>query len=277
MKRTALLLPLILFLVNKTEIELVNKKGKNEDKITQKNTIEKIKLFNGSDLKGWYTFIKKRGRDKDPKNVFTVNDGMIKISGEEWGALITDKKYQNYTLLIEYKWGNKTYEPRLNKARDCGVLFHSKGMDGAFQEAWMCSIECQIMEGGTGDFVVVGDGSEEFQITSKVNPKKRGWGYDFDPNGISKTITEGRFNWLRRDPNWVDILGVRGKYDVEKEHGEWNRLECRVIKDEISIILNEVLINKVTNVKPSKGKIQIQSESAEIFFRRIELTPIIGK
>jgi hypothetical protein len=30
-----------------------------------------VQLFNGGNLDGWYTFLKDRGRDSDPKKVFT--------------------------------------------------------------------------------------------------------------------------------------------------------------------------------------------------------------
>ena len=56
---------------------------------------ETVKLFDGQSLKGWYTFLQDRGRDNDPKNVFTVQDGMIRISGEEWGCITTNKEYEN--------------------------------------------------------------------------------------------------------------------------------------------------------------------------------------
>ena len=35
-----------------------------------------------------------------------------------------------------------------------------------------------------------------------------------------------------------------------------------------------VIVNEATGVKPSKGRIQVQSEGAELFVRKIELTPI---
>lgn len=38
-----------------------------------------INLFNGKNLDGWYTFLQNRGRDNDPKKVFTVHDGLIHI------------------------------------------------------------------------------------------------------------------------------------------------------------------------------------------------------
>ena len=118
-------------------------------------------MFNGKNLDGWYTFIKDRGKNVDPKKVFTVKNGMIRISGEEFGCITSNDEFENYKITVEYKWGEITYEPRVDKARDSGLLLHSIGEDGGSDGTWMHSIECQIIEGGTGDFIVVGDGSRE--------------------------------------------------------------------------------------------------------------------
>jgi hypothetical protein len=61
---------------------------------------------------------------------------------------------------------------------------------------------------------------------------------------------------------------------VEKPVGDWNKVECVVEGDEITIFLNGILVNHASNVKPNKGRIQIQSEGAEIFFRKVELRPL---
>lgn len=233
-----------------------------------------IKLFNEKNLDGWYTFLQQRGRDNDPKNVFTVQNEMIRISGEEWGCITTNEEYENYRLVAEFKWGELTHEPRLHKARDCGVLLHSVGEDGGHGGVWIHSIECQIIEGGTGDLLVVGDGSDQFQITCNVAPEKQGSSFIFQHDGHPETINQGRINWLNRDPEWEDRTGFRGKKDFETPAGEWNVLVCEVFGNELTIYLNGMLANRATNVKPNKGRIQIQSEGAEIFFRRVDIIPL---
>ena len=233
-----------------------------------------IHLFNGHSLDGWYTFLQDRGRDNDPLEVFTVEDGMIRISGEEWGCITTDAEYANYKIELEFKWGELSHEPRLKNARDCGLLLHSRGEDGGSGGIWMHSIECQMIEGGTGDFIVVGDGSDAFQITCNVQTDARGNHYFSRDDGHLQTIFEGRINWWGRDPGWKDVFGFRGKQDVEKAVGEWNTLECICSGDQITVILNGSLVNKATAVKPDKGRIQIQSEAAEVFIRKVELTPL---
>jgi hypothetical protein len=231
-------------------------------------------LFNGQNLDGFYRFLRNRGRDNDPKQVLTVRDGVIRISGEEWGCITTVDEYENYHLIVEYKWGQGTHAPRRDRARDSGVLVHSVGKDGAYGGVWMTSIECQVIEGGTGDFIVVGDGSDAFAVTCPVRPEKSGGCYVYDPKGKTVTIHSGRINWFGRDPDWRDVKGFRGKRDVEKPVGEWNRLECIADGAALTVILNGVTVNRAVVARPSKGRIQIQSEGAEIFVRRVDLIPL---
>lgn len=233
-----------------------------------------IHLFNGKNLDDWYTFIKDRGRNDDPKKVFTVKDGVLHISGEEWGCITTNKEYKNYVLVLEYKWGEITHGSRLNNARDNGVLFHSKGADGGYSGTWMHSIECNVIEGGTGDFIVVGNKTDSFLLTSPVAAEKQNGSYIYQPGGVPATVNSGRINWYARDPEWKDVKGFRGKDDIEKPIGEWNKLECVIKENEIFIYLNGTLVNYAVYTKPDEGRIQIQAEGAEIFYRRIDLIPL---
>lgn len=248
--------------------------GPNQTSGTKNTGKVKIHLFNGKNLDGWYTFIKDKGRNIDPKKVFTVQKGLIRISGEEFGCITTNEEYENYRLLVEFKWGDETFEPRVDKARDSGVLLHSTGEDGGYSGIWMYSIECQVIEGGTGDLLVVGDGSKKYSLTCPVANSKQGDSFVFDPSGKTETINGGRINWFGRDPGWIDVKGFRGVKDVENPVGKWNKIECIVKGPEITVYLNGILVNHAVDVKPQKGRIQIQSEGAEIFFRKVELTSL---
>jgi len=251
-----------------------NAPSKAEQETAASSENKTNELFNHKNLDGWYTWLKEKGKNVDPNNVFTIDNGVLHISGEEWGCITTTDEYQNYHLIAEYKWGPKTYAPREDRARDGGILVHSVGSDGDYSGTWMYSIECQIIEGGTGDFLVVGDKTEKYAITSPVADTMQGSSHLYQPGGKLVTKNSGRVNWFGRDPNWKDVKGFRGPNDLEKPVGEWNVLEAIVKGDTIIQKLNGVIVNEAYDVRPLKGRIQVQSEGAEMFFRKIDMIPL---
>jgi hypothetical protein len=58
---------------------------------------------------------------------------------------------------------------------------------------------------------------------------------------------------------------------VERPAGEWNRVECSCRGATIEIAVNGKLANRATDVFPAAGRILLQCEGSEIFFRRVEL------
>ena len=51
----------------------------------QEQKAEMNSLFNRKNLKGWYTFLKLKGKNKDPEKIFSVENGLLHISGKEFG------------------------------------------------------------------------------------------------------------------------------------------------------------------------------------------------
>jgi hypothetical protein len=228
--------------------------------------------FNGRDLSGFYTYLHDHKYD-DPGRVFTVADGMIHISGAEFGGLITRDEFHDYHLIAEWKWGEHTWPPRKEQARDSGILLHCVGPDGAAYGHWMESQECQIIEGGCGDFIMVAGRRKPF-LTCETRVGPGGQLY-FHAGGTPVTRDSGRFNWWGRDPAWKDTVGFRGSRDVEKPAGQWNRTEVICDGDSITNIVNGYLVNFGTKSSLTRGKITFQSEGAEIIFRRIEVRPLL--
>ena len=109
-----------------------------------------IQLFNGKDLDGLYTYLED-AKYEDPRQVFTVRDGLLVISGDGYGGVTTRQTYQNYHLVCEFKWGQRTWGSRKQRARDSGILVHCNGPDGSYSNKWLTSIESQVIEGGMGD------------------------------------------------------------------------------------------------------------------------------
>ncbi len=232
---------------------------------------KKIAVFNGRNLDGWYTWLREN-KYEDPKKVFSVSNRMIRISGEEWGGLTTKNAYRDYHLTVEWKWGGPAHGDRAAKARDSGILVHGSGEDGGYSGTWLESIESQVIEGGCGDFIVVAGKTIHPSLTAEVREGDRGETF-WQKGGKVVTRERGRFNWYGRDPEWKDQLGFRGRQDVEKPVGEWNVQEVIADGDTLTNIVNGVVVNRATGAKPSQGKLQIQSEGAEIWIRKVDLRP----
>jgi hypothetical protein len=231
----------------------------------------KIVLFNKRNLDGWYTWLRDR-KYEDPNRVFSVQKGVLRVSGEEWGGLATKDAYRDYHLVVEWKWGGPNHGKREKAARDSGVLIHGRGEDGAAYGTWLESIECQAIEGGTGDFILVGGRTRpSLTVETRIGPDKQLY---WQKGGKPETRDRARFNWFGRDVDWKDTLGFRARRDVEKPAGQWNRYEIICHGDTITNKLNGVVVNMGMKAVPSEGKIQIQSEGAEILIRKVELRPV---
>ncbi len=216
---------------------------------------KEIVLFDGGSLTNFDSFLTTKGLNNDPEHVFTLENGVIHISGTEMGYLITKKDFGDYYLRAEFKWGEATHAPREGQARDSGILYHIQGPN----KVWPTSLEYQICEGQTGDFYMT-DGAA---LTGTDGKRETG------PPGSAariKRIGEGP---------WQNVTGYRDPNgEIEKAHGEWNVVEILVQGDKVKQYLNGKLVNQGTKAYPASGKILIQSEGAEIYFRDIKLYPL---
>jgi catechol 2,3-dioxygenase-like lactoylglutathione lyase family enzyme len=252
----------------------------NEPKVNWQN------LFNDKDLAGWDTYLgpqfPEKGTDRvdmkpiglniDPKKTFSVvsEDGekAIRISGEQFGGISTIGEFQNYHLQLQFKWGKLKWHPKKNSKMDSGLLYHANGEHGADGGFWMQSQECQVQEGDTGDYW--GCAGAIFDVpTKKVNDST----YLFDPLSIKRTF---------KDQSPAGRHATKSP-DGEKPTGEWNTLDLYCMGDTAVHIVNGKVVMVLYNSKHpvngkmealTKGKIQIQSEGAEVFYRRIRLMPI---
>jgi 3-keto-disaccharide hydrolase len=214
-----------------------------------------IVLFDGSAPANFDSFLESKGLNNDPEHVFKFEDGVIHVSGTEMGYLITKKDFADYYLRAEFKWGEATHAPREGMARDSGILYHVQGE----QKVWPTSLEYQICEGQTGDFYMT-DGAA---LTGTDGKRETG-----PPHSAAriKRIGEGP---------WQNVTGYRDPNgEIEKPHGEWNVVEIVVKGDNVKHYLNGKLVNEGTKAYPASGKILIQSEGAEVYFRDIKLYPL---
>lgn len=126
------------------------------------------------------------------------------------------------------------FNPKTKKAGNSGVLLRQRGP----HQVWPKSVEAQLQSGSAGDFWCIG----EFPM--KTDPDR----------------TRGR--------------NTKKTHFNENPVGEWNEYEIIVNRGEVTLIVNGEVLNKAWDVEQVPGRICLQSEGAEIHFRRIGLMPI---
>jgi hypothetical protein len=123
------------------------------------------------------------------------------------------------------------FNPVTKQAGNSGVLVRMVGED----KVWPKSVEAQLQSGQAGDFWNIGD----FKMTA------------------AKDRTNGR--------------NTKRTHTAERPVGEWNEYEIIVNHGEIILKVNGEEVNRAMDVDEVGGKICLQSEGAEIQFRRITL------
>jgi hypothetical protein len=249
-----------------------------------------VQLFNGKDLSGWDTWLGRPykgkepvGLNRDPDGVFKVvqADGKpaIRISGQTFGALTSQKEYGNYHLRLEFKWGDKKWPPRAKEVRDSGLLYHCVGSHGAGGSYWMRSLELQIEEHDCGDFWSVDGVLVDVRAVPQSGIPGAGLVYNKDgkPYTVPREVaaTAGR---TRVDPRIIK------DGDYERPVGQWNTIELYTVGGTSVHVVNGKAVMVLTGARQpvkggktlplTRGKIQLQSEGAEVFYRNIALRPL---
>jgi len=240
-----------------------------------------IRLWNGKDLTGLTTWLKDTRRE-DPRGVFKVTDGMIHLSGDGLGELCTEAQYRDYHLVVEYKWGERT--DGAGGVRNSGILLHAVGPDDASSGIWPSSIECQIAQGCVGDFIPIrgkdaaGKGFP-VRLTAETEASPDGRRRRWKPAGEVKSFppVQSQLWWSKHQWDFKELLDTHGKDDVESALTDWTRVDCICAGDRITIKVNSQTVNECYNVYPSAGRIGLEVEGFEIFFRRFEVRPLSRK
>ncbi len=222
-----------------------------------------VRLFNGKDFSGFDILLKSKGLNNDTEHIFQVENGVIHVSGNDFGGIVTRKEYENYYLRAEFKWGEKTYQDRVGKARDCGIVYNITGpLIAPPKDVWPRGFEFQIIEGGTGDIWLIKGAS--LKVKGKVVASDEAVG----PNQYVKSPRFG-------EGPWENVTGYRDPVgEVEKPHGQWNLLELVVDHDHVKYFVNGKLVNEATDLNATKGKILFQTEGAETYYRNLEIAPL---
>lgn len=215
-------------------------------------------LFNGVDFTGWDRYLgipsdgtSPLGVDHDPRAVYSVvtidGEPAVRVSGEVWGSLISQRTYCGFHLRGEYRWGSKTWPP-LN-AQDSGIMYLSTGPLGAVNAGGDALSE----PAGSGGFMV----SMEYQIA----PGDEGGIYNLGPISFQKRPVAGA--------------------PAPARAAAWNQVEIIVQGGVARHLRNGEEVAGGTGFRlywPQQppadltcGKLQLESEGAEVYFRRLEI------
>lgn len=245
-------------------------------------------LFNGRDLSNWDKYLASPdGKGPlvpniDPKGVFSVTnvDGApaIHVSGEIYGAITTHEEFENFHFRVQFKWGEKRWPARANVARDTGILYCAIGEPNP-STGWMTSVENNIMEKGVGQWWSVNGAiiDTEGEWITEANElyvpyKKEGDG-------------ERNIVWRKSGPRLTALgpNGITPPFDVEQVFGNWNTAEVifwagqciHILNGKVNLVAVNPRYQKGENWLPLlHGKIQLQSEAAEVFYRAAEVRPL---
>jgi Domain of Unknown Function (DUF1080) len=214
------------------------------------------------------------GRNKNINNVFTVleerGEPILKISGEIYGCVFTKQEFENYHLKLKVKWGDKKWIPRADKLKDSGIVYHSIGECGAdYWRAWMLGQELQIMEGHVGDYWNIANSAIDVRA--------------FIPEGNMNAIASHKQHFLAIGSG----TGLSGfclrTEDRESSQGEWTKVELICFGDKslhivnghvVMVLQNSRYVDQGKSIPLLKGKIQLQSEGAEVYYKDIDIRSI---
>ncbi|MSU61822.1 MAG: DUF1080 domain-containing protein [Pedosphaera sp.] len=245
-------------------------------------------LFNGQDLSNWDKFLATPGgsaplvANVDPTGVFTVTnlngENVIHVSGRNYGAITTHDQFTNFHFRVQFKWGLGRFGGRVNVGRDTGILYCGIGLPNP-RTGWLTSIENNVMEKGVGQWWSVNgaiiDCEGEWVTAGNelyVPYKKEGKG-------------EKNIVWRKGGPRITasSANGITPPFDVEQVFGNWNTVEVvfwggqcvHVLNGHVNLVAFNPRYKEGDQWRAlTQGKIQLQSEDAEVFYRKAEARPL---
>lgn len=250
-------------------------------------------LFNGKNLDGWVTYVavpgknvdvpnwpknadgsytKPLGVNNDPQHVFSVvtigGIHAIRVSGKIHGAITTKGIYKNFHVQLRFKWGKNIWPGNPGQKRDSGLLYYAFGKHGGADNSWMKSHEFQIEEGDLGDYWAVGGTAMDIYAQKRDSAD-----YIYDPTAPSIEFSQG----LPQGRHCIKSA------NYEKPYGDWNTLDLycyegtavHVVNGHVVMVLhNSRYINNGESTPLTKGRIQLQSEGAEIYYTDVKIQSI---
>ena len=197
-----------------------------------------VNLFNGKNLQNWVDV------NTSPET-WRVEDGILVCSGKPIGVMRSEKQYENFILVIEWK--------HMEAGGNSGIFLWSvaipKGRLPKGMEVQMLELEWPY-----------------------INRKKNG-----QPNHLGYVSGElfgaGGMKAVPENPRGNRSMS----YEMRcKGKGEWNRYVVVAVDGTVKLSINGKFVNGIREADLRKGYLCLESEGAEIHFRKIQIMELPG-
>ncbi len=221
-------------------------------------------LFNGKNWDGWYLKIRS-GDSVLAKEVFKIEDGMVHAFKEvpvgsepqngknpTHGLFYTNKIYSKYIFKFEYKWGKNKANNFNQFQYDAGLYYHVIN-----DNVWPKGIEYQVRYNDAKDLNHTGDiwGLMGYNWTADETNR-----FAFEKDGGKPQAIRGAEHLGKLTRNFNGL------------NDKWNQCEVIVMGDKYAIHkLNGEIVNVLTNLPLSEGKLGLQAETGEVYYRNIKI------
>ena len=197
-----------------------------------------VDLFNGKDLENWVDV------NTSPKT-WRIENGILICSGKPIGVMRSKKQYENFVLVIEWK--------HMEAGGNSGIFLWSDAIPKGRLPKGM---EVQMLE----------------LQWPYINRKRNG-----EPNHLGYVSGElfgaGGMRAIPENPRGSRSMS----YEMRcKGKGEWNRYVVVAVDGTVKLSINGKFVNGIREADLRKGYLCLESEGAEIHFRKIQIMELPG-
>lgn len=230
-------------------------------------------------LPGFYAWDPVHGRG-DPEGFFEVEpQGVLHVldlpdhdRDQTFAFLSTDEELGDVRIRVDYRWGTKVWNPfrRLGLPRDSGFFYGVRGPDAL----WPTAVECQIMLGIPAGTVALGQAS--LSTRARDLPGELWPVYSPDAPEYSTPRTP--------DFNRTAVVAKSAAFESPTD---WNTLEVVWVGDRARHSINGHVVfeahhlrerrddaDPAKDVPLTRGRVALQQEGAEIYFRDLRVQPL---
>lgn len=225
----------------------------------------------------WFRYIKEPpGSSPQPA---------IQILGREKAAayLGTKASFANYTLLVWWRWGDKTYQPREDLKRWAAVLLHiPEGGDGQLGGVMPTCVTVHIREGQVGNIRLLGpEDAVRCKATVRQVPGHDRPVFDKDAPAVSLAST-GAFPKEMNGQEWDGTIYRKDfredKFDqklteADRKPTPWQIVQIDSDHGTVTVRVGAKVVNRITDCNLARGRIGITSQHADWYVGRMEVVP----